>query len=112
MDSTRQLKISRLLQKEIAIVFQREAQSVCLGAIVTVTRVRVSPDLSVARVYISIFSPGKTSDQVYESVSANAKKVRAIVAGVVRNQLRVMPELTFFVDDSLDYLEKIENLLK
>lgn len=112
MDSTRQLKISRLLQKELAIVFQREALTVCKGAIVTVTRVRVSPDMSVARVYISVFAPGKDVNDVYEHINLQAKRIKAFVASEVRKQLRIMPELSFFIDDSLDYLENIENLLK
>lgn len=112
MDSTRQLKISRLLQKELAIVFQREALTVSKGAIVTVTRVRISPDMSVARVYISVFAPGKEVNEIYEHVNLQAKRIKAMVASVVRKQLRIMPELSFFVDDSLDYLENIENLLK
>ncbi len=111
MDSTRQQKVSRLLQKDLADIFQKEAVSLCGGALVSVTIVRVAPDLSFAKVYISIFVPGGNTASVFALVQQNTKKIRTMLAQRVGKQLRVVPELVFAIDDSLDYIEHIDNLL-
>jgi len=110
--STRQQKISRLIQKELSEILQKESRAFCLGAMVTVTMVRVSPDFSFARIYISIFAPGMKPEDVFNSLNANNKPIRAELGNRVRYQLRIVPEFAFFIDDSLDYIEKIDNLLK
>ncbi len=92
MDSRRQNKVGTLLQEELAQLFQRESKNLFNGAFITVTQVRVAPDLSVARVFLSIM--GKDKEKI------------------IRFQLRKTPELIFVIDDSLDYAEKINNLLK
>ncbi len=109
--STRQQKVGRLIQRELAVYFQREMQSICLGSMVTVTNVRVTPDLSIARVYLSIF-PSNKAHEVLTSIQAANKSIRFYLGTQVRNQLRIIPELEFFIDDSLDYVEKIDKLLK
>lgn len=109
MESTRQAKISRLLQKELSEIFRQQTAKTH-GTIVSVSIVRVSPDLGVAKVYLSIF-PGENSQEVLESIKKSAKTIRYELAQKVRFQLRKTPELTFFIDDSLDYAANIDRLL-
>ncbi len=109
MESTRQAKIARLLQKELSEIFRLQTAATH-GTIISVTTVRVSPDLSVARVYLSVF-PTEKSKEMIESVNANSRTIRYELAQRVRFQLRKTPELSFFLDDSLDYLENIDHLL-
>lgn len=111
MDSTRQQKISRLLQKDLSDIFQKEAQTMFYGALISPTIVRVSPDLSFAKTYISIFSPTTPIDTVFEAIQLHNKKIRQLLAQRVGKQLRVIPELAFGIDDSLDYQEHIEKIL-
>lgn len=109
MESTRQAKIARLLQKELSEIFRQQTAKTH-GVIVSVSAVRVSPDLSIARVYLSVF-PSDKAQELLESVKRSAKTVRYDLAQKVRYQLRKTPELAFYLDDSLDYLENIDNLL-
>ena len=81
------------------------------GVMVTVTRVRVSPDLSICTAYLSIF-PSEKADEIIENIHANEKTIRYELGTRVRNQLRIIPELRFFIYDSLDYIEHIDQLLK
>ena len=111
MASIRQEKVSNLIKQELSIIFQRESRTICLGALVSVTIVRVTPDLSLARVYLSIFGH-KDSKAVYKNIEANTKLIKKGLSLKVSQQLRKIPELVFFVDDSLDYADEIENLLK
>lgn len=110
MESTRQAKISRLLQKELSEIFRQQTAKTH-GVIVSVSAVRVSPDLSIARAYLSVF-PSDKAQEIMESINASAKTVRYELAQRVRFQLRKCPELTFFLDDSLDYIENIDKLLQ
>ncbi|MCM1519170.1 MAG: 30S ribosome-binding factor RbfA [Lachnoclostridium sp.] len=109
MESTRQAKISRLLQKELSEIFRAQTAKTH-GTLVTVSAVRVSPDLSVAKAYLSIF-PSDKAQEVLENIKRSAKTIRYELAQKVRFQLRKTPDLTFFIDDSLDYLENIDRLL-
>ncbi|MEG1573920.1 MAG: 30S ribosome-binding factor RbfA [Bacteroidales bacterium] len=109
METTRQSKISRLLQKELSEIFLSQTRKMP-GTLVSVSVVRVSPDLSVARVYLSIF-PTEKSTEMLESINENTKGIRFELASRVRFQLRKTPELVFFLDDSLDYIDKIDTLL-
>ncbi len=109
MESTRQVKISRLLQKELSEIFRRETAK--MGNImVSVSSVKVSPDLSVAKAYLSVF-PSENAPEVIENINRQAKTVRYELAQRTRFQLRRCPELQFYIDDSLDYLENIDRLL-
>ncbi|MCK9311754.1 MAG: 30S ribosome-binding factor RbfA [Bacteroidales bacterium] len=110
METTRQNKINRLIQKELSDVFLLQTKAMH-GILVSVSQVRVSPDLSVARVYLSIF-PSEKGEELIKNIRENTRSIRYDVAGRVRFQLRKIPELTFFLDDSLDYAEKIDALLK
>ena len=109
MESTRQQKIARLLQKELSEIFRQETAKVD-NVIVSVSAVRVSPDLSIARAYLSIF-PSDKAQILLESINKSAKTIRYDLAQKVRYQLRKTPELFFHIDDSLDYIEHIDNLL-
>ncbi len=109
--SVRQEKIANVIKQELGRYFQQNAISICKGAMVTVTMVRMSPDLSIAKVYISIFG-GKDNKDSFNHISENAKYIRHELSQVVKNQLRKTPELHFYLDDSFDYAKKIDNLLK
>ena len=110
METTRQQKIARLLQKELSEIFRVQTAKMG-GVLVSVSAVRVSPDLSIARAYLSIF-PSERANEIIESINHSARSVRYELAQRVRYQLRKTPELTFFTDDSLDYIEHIDTLLK
>ena len=110
METTRQQKIARLIQKELSEIFRLQTAKMG-GVLVSVSAVRVSPDLSIARAHLSIF-PSEKGKEIIESINHNAKSVRYELAQRVRYQLRKTPELTFFIDDSLDYIEHIDSLLK
>ncbi|MEZ3465373.1 30S ribosome-binding factor RbfA [Muribaculum intestinale] len=109
METTRQAKISRLLQKELSEIFRQQTAKQ-RGVLVSVSAVRVSPDLSVAKAYLSVF-PSDKAEEMLDSINHNSKTIRYELAQKVRYQLRKTPELTFYLDDSLDYLENIDNLL-
>lgn len=111
MDSTRQLKYNRLFQKEIGELFQREGYNFFGKAFVTVTKVSVSPDLGIAKIYLSIFG-SKDANAVLDQIEKHKKEIRRIFGTSIRHQARIVPELKFFLDDSLNYAEKIDKLLK
>ena len=110
METTRQNKISRLLQKELSEIFLLQTKAMP-GVLVSVSAVRISPDMSIARVYLSVF-PSEKAEEIVKNVNDNMKTSRYELGTRVRHQLRIIPELKFFVDDSLDYIEKIDSLLK
>ncbi|MGI6343286.1 MAG: 30S ribosome-binding factor RbfA [Bacteroidales bacterium] len=111
MDSKRQLRVSRLLQKELGDIFQEMGRSVFTGNMISVTRVTVTPDLEIARVYLSLY--GKSDKKVLiEEIKQRDKAIRLELGNRIKRVLRVVPELVFILDDSLDYIENIEKLLK
>lgn len=110
MQETRQNRISRLLQKELAEIFQSQTRQMH-GVLVSVTRVRISPDLSICTAYLSIF-PSEKGDEILNNITYNEKAIRYELGQRVRNQLRIIPDLRFFIDDSLDYIDRIDELLK
>ena len=110
METTRQNKISRLLQKELSEIFLLQTKAMP-GILISVSAVRTSPDMSIARVYLSVF-PSEKAEEMVKNINENMKSIRFELGTRVRHQLRIIPELKFFVDDSLDYIEKIDSLLK
>lgn len=110
MQETRQNRICRLLQKELSLIFQSQTRQMH-GVMVSVTRVKISPDLSICTAYLSVF-PSNKAEEIIENINKNVSSVRYDLGQRVRNQLRIIPELRFFIDDSLDYLERIDDLLK
>ena len=111
MESKRQQKVGRLLQKELANIFQREDSLKFKGVFITVTMVRMTTDLGVARVYLSIF-PSTNAKDVLVAIRESGHEVRHKLGNALRHSLRRIPELEFFIDDSLDYAERIDELLK
>ena len=110
MQETRQNKIARLLQKELSLIFQQQTRATH-GVMISVTRTKISPDLSICTAYLSVF-PSERGEDMLNNNNANTKSIRCEVGNRVRNQLRIIPELRFFIDDSLDYIERIDELLK
>jgi ribosome-binding factor A len=111
MESVRQQKVNKLIQKELAELFRSNSKTLFGGAFITVTVVRISPDLGSAKVYLSIMA-AKDKQQLFKLVQDQTSVIRKKLGAQVGKQLRVVPELTFFIDDSLDYAMKIEELLK
>ena len=109
MESKRQAKIARLIQKDLSEIFRRQTSALG-GVIVSVSQVRVTPDLSIAKAYLSIF-PSERGAEILENIKKQAKTVRYELAQDVKEVLRKCPELQFYLDDSLDYIENIDRLL-
>ena len=110
MQETRQNRIARMLQKELAEIFQSQTRMM-RGVMVSVTRTKISPDLSICTAYLSIF-PSEKAEELLANIQRNEKSVRYELGRRIRNQVRIIPELRFFIDDSLDYIEHIDELLK
>jgi ribosome-binding factor A len=111
MESKRQERIQKLLQRDLGEIFQREIGHVTQNAMVTVTKVYVTPDLSLARIYLSLFAT-RDKAALMQRIAKSTKEIRRKLGERIRHQLRVVPELQFFEDDSLDYIDRIDKLLK
>ena len=111
MESTRQKKISRQLQKDLSEIFQLEGKTLFSTSFVSVTVVRISPDLSIARAYLSIFGV-ENKEELLAKINLMSYAIRKKLAARIRNQMRKVPDLKFFLDDSVDYAQNIEVLLK
>ncbi|SNR14314.1 30S ribosome-binding factor RbfA [Tenacibaculum jejuense] len=110
-ETNRQRKIAGVLQKDLVEVLQRAAQDGMKGVIISVSKVSVTADLGVAKVFLSVF-PSEKRDEILEGVKSNTPLIRHELSQRTKNQLRRMPELLFFGDDSLDYIEDIDKSLK
>ena len=110
MESNRQAKIARLIQKELSEIFRQQTAKTH-GVLVSVSAVRVSPDLSIARAYLSVF-PSDKGQEMIDSINKSAQTIRYELAQRVRYQLRKTPALQFYLDDSLDYIENIDKLIE
>lgn len=112
METKRQQKISKLIQKELSEIFRKDIKTQG-NIMITVTKVNVTTDLSYARVYLSIFGPlQENKSLVVKEVNETSRNIRRLLGDRIRFQIRIIPELQFFEDDSLDYIENIDNLLK
>ena len=112
METNRQKKISKLIQQEIIDILQGQVrQNAIANLIISVSKVWTSTDLSISKIYISVF-PSEKSDEIIEAISSNTPLIKHDLAQRVKNQLRKVPDLRFYVDDSLDYIEKIDDALK
>ena len=111
MESVRQQKVNKLVQKELAEIFRSESKNLFGGAFITVTQARVSPDLGSAKVYLSIMAT-KDKQAIFKLVEEQKSAIRKRLGNLIGKQLRAVPDLQFFIDDSLDYAMKIEELLK
>lgn len=112
MESQRQQKVSKLLVKELGTIIQRHLEGNSNGVMITVTKVNVTPDLSIARVYLSIFGAPDGNLFLKDVVRPQTKEIRFLLGQNIRHQVRIIPTLDFFLDDSLDYIERIDELLK
>ena len=110
MQETRQNRIARLLQKERAEIILGQTRQM-RGVMVSATRTQISPDLSICTAYLSIF-PSEKAEEILGNINKNEKSIRYELGTRIRNQVRIIPELRFFIDDSLDYLDRIDELLK
>ena len=111
MENTRQEKIAKQIQRDIAEIFQRDIAESLRGVLVTVTAVRVSPDLGYAKIYVSVF-PFHKAQATLDIINQQNRLIRGALGRRMRFQVKVIPELQFFVDDSLEYIENIDSLLK
>ena len=109
METTRQNKIARLIQKDLSNIFQAQTRQT-RNILVSVSVVRISPDLSVAKAYLSIF-PSEKAQEILKNINDHASEIRYELGNLERHQLRIIPELKFFIDDTLDYLDHIDALL-
>jgi ribosome-binding factor A len=109
MESTRQLKVAKLLQKELGDLFQREGRNLLGNVFVTLTKVKVSPDLSNAKVYLS-FMMVENKKEVLDTLTSHSKVIRKLIGEKIRNQVRIIPELQFYLDDNLDYAAKMDEI--
>ena len=110
-ESTRQLKVAKEIQKHMAEIIRSKGMAAFGGALVSVSGVKISPDLSVAKVYVSIF-PSDKAEAVMATLEENGRALRGELGCKVAKQLRIVPEIVFYLDSSLDYVEHIEELLK
>lgn len=111
MESNRQKKIASLIQKDLAEILQSAVRSGALGVVISVTKVTVTVDLSLAKVYLSIF-PIANAEELMKGISSNGPLIKHELAQRTKHQMRRMPELRFYLDDSLEYIDKIERALK
>lgn len=109
MESKRQQKFAGILQEELAAIFQREGAGYLPNTLVTITKVRVSPDLAVAKVYLSFLNTNNTDLSVAE-VNSHTSEIRYKLGARIRHQARVVPTLTFFVDDTNAYVEHMDKI--
>jgi len=112
MESIRQQKVARMVQRELSEYFQQQSHALFEGALITVTVVRMSPDLSLAKVYLSIYALKQKPDHIFNIVEENKKIIRHALGQRIRNKIKSIPEIAFFIDDSLEYSQRIEELLK
>ena len=103
-------RLGELLKRDLGEIIQRDFQPD--GTFVTITSVRVTPDLSIAKVYLSVFAPGRDNEAVFEYIDEKVSQIRHKFAGRIRNQVRKIPELHFYADDTVDYVKKMEGLFK
>ena len=109
--STRQLKVAREIQKDLAEIIRARGMAAYDGAMITVSGVKITPDLALAKVYVSVF-PSAKAEAVMQQLENETSRLRGQLGRRVAKQLRIVPELAFYLDDSLDYVEHIDELLK
>ncbi|MBT1705445.1 30S ribosome-binding factor RbfA [Chryseosolibacter indicus] len=109
--TTRQQKFSRLIQKELSEIFQRDKRGVLDNAFITITDVKVSADLGLAKIYVSMMLT-KDKDKVLEKINVNKKEIRKALGEKIGKQVRIVPELVFYIDEVEETAERIENIIK
>jgi ribosome-binding factor A len=113
MATIRQEKVARIIQQDLAVIFQEKSRDLFGGAFITVTVVRMSPDLGLAKVFLSFFAnSGTDKHQLLDLVKSKSGAIRGLLGNKIGKQVRIVPELLFYLDDSLDYAQEIDDLLK
>ncbi len=112
MTNIRQQKVERLIQKELSIIFQQNESFFFPQTIINVTVVRINSDLSFAKAYLSIYNPKVKTEKIFKSIELNKKQIRHLLAQRIKNKVKSIPEIAFFIDDSYEYSKRIEELLK
>lgn len=110
-ETTRQQKVGKQIQKDISDILLKEARHLVQGSMVSVSKVRVSPDLTFAKIYLSVF-PFDKGEQILKEMKNSSSMIRYELGKRVKNQLRTVPEIAFAIDDSLEYVDRIEKLIK
>jgi len=110
-ESTRQQKVGKQLQRDLAEIIQHQGMAMYGGAMVSVTAVRISPDLALAKVWVSVF-PSNKANEAMRIVEHHSRAIRGELGKRIAKQMRIVPELVFYIDNSLDYVERIDELLK
>ena len=109
--TTRQQKFSRLIQKELSDIFQRDKRGILDNAFITIADVRMSPDLSVARIYLSM-TLAKDKEKVLEKINSGKKEIRKALGDRIGKQVRIIPEIVFFIDEVEENASRIEEIIK
>ncbi|MBE9585416.1 30S ribosome-binding factor RbfA [Mucilaginibacter sp. JRF] len=109
MESKRQQKFAGVIQQDLAAIFQREGAAYLPDTLVTITKVRVTPDLAIARVFLSFFNNNNTQ-QALQLVKSHASEIRYKLGARIKDQVRIIPQLEFFVDDTNEYVERMDKL--
>jgi len=111
METKRQQKMARLIQEDLSAIFQKDARHLFGNSFITITSVRMSPDLSIARIYLSfLLTNNQSKEEIIAEIQDNTKQIRQILGQKIRNSVRIVPELHFFLDDTAEYVAKIDAL--
>ncbi|MBD1385600.1 MAG: 30S ribosome-binding factor RbfA [Bacteroidota bacterium] len=109
MESKRQQKFAGVIQEDLAAIFQREGMNYLPHTLVTITKVRVTPDLAIARVFLSFFN-NTDNQQALQVIKSHASEIRYKLGARIKDQVRIIPQLEFFVDDTSEYVERMEKI--
>ncbi len=109
MESKRQQKFAGVIQQDLAAIFQREGMTLLPNTMITITKVRVTPDLAIARVFLSFFNGGNNQLSL-NTIKAHASEIRYKLGARIKDQVRIIPQLEFFVDDTSDYVERMDKI--
>lgn len=109
MESKRQQKFAGVIQQDLALIFQREGNGYLPNTMVTITKVRVTPDLALARIFLSFFNSGN-NQAALTTIKSHANEIRYKLGARIKDQVRVIPQLEFFVDDTSDYVERMDKI--
>jgi len=109
MESKRQQKFAGVIQQDLAAIFQREGMNYLPNTLITITKVRVTPDLAIARVFLSFFNNANTS-LALQTIKSHASEIRYKLGARIKDQVRIIPQLEFFVDDTSEYVERMDKI--
>lgn len=109
MESKRQQKFAGVIQEDLAAIFQREGMNYLPNTMVTITKVRVTPDLAIARVFLSFFNNANTALALH-TIKSHASEIRYKLGSRIKDQVRIIPQLEFFIDDTSDYVDRMDKI--